>query len=267
MKQTQKQKPKVLFVYDHEYPHLWKDGLWAALQLLFEDFDVITCNLQVEELFNYTDYDFVLGWGGFESRVDRAIRELPIRKGLCIGGNAFPPVHADDYDVLFYETDWYAPELAEHRNARKAFGINSQIYFNTESPKIFDVISVGAFADWKRHYLLRGLKGHRLAIGQVQRGNLEESFHIISHLIGDGVMVSDMVEPRQLAKLYNASSLCYIPADLNGGGERAVLEARACRVEVRVENDNPKLKELTTCPIPNEFDYAKALKDGINSVL
>lgn len=262
-----KLRPKILFVYDHEYPHLWKDGLWAAIQLLEEEFEVVTFNLQTDCLPSTDGYAMVLGWGGFESPVDKAIRDLPIKKGLCIGGNAFPPVYQYKYDVLFYETEWYKQFVKDHPNAIKAFGVNTQIYHPTKVPKIFDVISVGAFALWKRQDMLKRYSGTRLAVGQIQRGNPDESMSIIIPLLANGVIVSDMVEPEKLAQFYNASYLCYVPANINGGGERAVLEARACGIMVDVEEDNPKLKELTTSKIPSEKDYAAALKYGIKSVL
>lgn len=270
MKQTQKQKPKVLFVYDHEFPHLWRDGLWAALKILEKEWDIEYLNLHDDAIeINILHYDFVLGWGGFSSPVDKFVSKIPLRKGLCIGGNAFP--YHPGHDVLFHETDWVKDYLKLEGNCVKAFGVNSDIYFyaggDKTLPRIFDVISVGAFASWKRHFLLRGKGGLRLAIGQIQRNNPEESLGIINGLLYDGVMVSDMVEPERLADLYRSSELCYIPADIMGGGERAILEARACGIDVECENDNPKLKELCTGPIPTEVDYAKALKKGILSCL
>lgn len=264
-------KQKILFVYDHEYPHLWKDGLYAALLLLQNDFEVEFFNMAEpsqpgdEKLFE--DVDFVLGWGGFNSPVDKLIRDMPGEKGLCIGGNAYPPIHADAYDVLFYETDWYAPQIEGHKNIRKAFGVNTNIYHPTHSTKVFDVITVGAFSTWKRQHMLMKYSGNRLAIGQIQKKNLDESMPIVLKLMEDGVVISDMVEPQTLAKFYNASHLCYIPADVNGGGERAILEARACGILVDCEPDNPKLTELLTCLIPTEVDYYKSLKEGIESVL
>lgn len=239
--------------------------MWAAIQLLLKDFD-ITCKNIRDESFDATGYDFVLGWGGFESPVERAIRELPNKKGLCIGGNAFAPVYKFKYDVLFYETPWYKKEIADHPNIVKAFGVNTNIFFPRPTQKIFDVITVGAFAEWKRHYLLQLHSGTRLAIGQIQRGNMEESMEIITSLLTSGVIVSDMVAPEKLAELYNASGMCYIPCNENGGGERAVLEARACGIPVVVEQDNEKLLGLLECEVPTEKDYAKALKKGIESI-
>ncbi len=261
---------KILFVFDHEYPHLWRDGLWAALKILEKEFDIEYLNIQDDNFGRNTlNFDFVLGWGGFNSPVDKFVSELPLKKGLCIGGNAFP--YHSGYDVLFHETDWVKDFLKLEGDCIKAFGVNSDIYYNDylndEKKRVFDVISVGAFASWKRHFLLRGKGGLRLAIGQIQRNNPEESLSIINGLLYDGVMVSDMVYPEKLAELYRSSYTCYIPADIMGGGERAILEARACGIDVECENDNPKLKELCTGPIPTEHDYAEALKKGILSCL
>ncbi len=267
---------KILFVYDHEYPNLWRDGLWAALKILEKEFDITYHNLKTDQIYYGFDFDFVLGWGGFNSPVDKQMSNLDeifwsldyekIKKGLCIGGNAFP--YHPGYDVLFYETDWVKDYLKLEGNCVKAFGVNMDIYHEYEDRlKVFDYISVGAFASWKRHFLLRGKKGLRLAIGQIQRNNPEESMGIINGLLYDGIMVSDMVAPEQLADLYNASDICYISSDIMGGGERAILEARSCGTGVECENDNPKLKELCTGPIPSQRDYAEALKKGILSAL
>lgn len=260
---------KILFLYDHEYPHLWRDGLWAALELLKSEFSITCRNLRYPEVVadNYDDYDFVLGWGGFNSPVDQILMSVmtKAKKGLCIGGNAY--LYHPGYDVLFHETDWVKDFLKLEGNCVKAFGVNTDIYHPGSERILFDVISVGAFASWKRHFLLRGKKGLRLAIGQIQRGNPEESLGIINGLLYDGVMVSDMIDPKKLGYLYRSSRLCYIPADIMGGGERAILEARSCGLDVECENDNPKLKELCTGPIPSGKDYAEALKKGILSVL
>jgi hypothetical protein len=51
----------------------------------------------------------------------------------------------------------------------------------------------------------------------------------------------------------------YVPDDVFGGGERAVLEARSLGVQVAIEDDNPKLKELLTSPIYDHVYYAQQL--------
>jgi hypothetical protein len=64
--------------------------------------------------------------------------------------------------------------------------------------------------------------------------------------------------------IYQNSKNVYIPANINGGGERAVLEARSCGCNVEVENDNPKLKELVYSKIPSHIDYADNLLKGLS---
>ena len=107
--------------------------------------------------------------------------------------------------------------------------------------------------------------GHKLAIGEIQKDNMQESGRIISDLLTDNIMISDMVPVEQLCKIYNASRRVYIPADINGGGERAVLEARACGRPVEVEFDNPKLRELQNSIIWSHYYYADQLQLGILS--
>lgn len=269
------QRYKILFIYDSEYEV--KDGLWAALNLLEKDFEIFKLNLKDPHIDRdlATWPDFVLGWGGFNSAVDDYISKFDtrghIKKGLCIGGNAFK-IDSNrnlNYDVLFYETEWVRHYLEldlHHNNLIHAFGVNTHIYYDMNKMpliKAWDYITVGAFAYWKRQSLLVQKEGTKLAIGQIQRNNLNESIDIIGNLILGHCAVSDMVSPERLALIYNSAKTCYIPADLMGGGERAVLEARACGLSVEVEDDNPKLKELLTSPVWDEKYYAKQLKEGI----
>jgi len=86
---------------------------------------------------------------------------------------------------------------------------------------------------------------------------------IIKKLVTNGVIVMPMQEPEFLAKLYRETEVAYIPAEILGGGERAVLEARACGCEVIVENDNAKLKELMYGSIYSHIDYARELEKGL----
>lgn len=67
-----------------------------------------------------------------------------------------------------------------------------------------------------------------------------------------------MLPPRELAQLYRESRLVYFPMSEVGGGERAVLEARACGCNVEIAPDNAKLQSLADLhPIPNQETYAR----------
>ena len=71
----------------------------------------------------------------------------------------------------------------------------------------------------------------------------------------------------KLAEYYNKSKLCYVPCKLHGGGERAVLEARACNIPVKIENDNIKLKELLDSEIYSSEYYANQIDHGIKNFI
>lgn len=264
---------------------MWKDGLWAALKVLEKRFDIEYLNVKGQkQIFSHPQekgIKFILGWGAFGSNVDIALRNVVLYDGkrnnlgigLCVGGNAHPPVESEYYDVLFYETNWYKNQIANHPKVVHAFGVNTNIYkLDTisryaESYPIWDYLTVGAFAAWKRQDLLCKRKGTKMAVGQIQKGNISESIDIIGNLLLGGVGVSDMVAPENLAKMYYMADTVYIPANIYGGGERAVLEARACGRRVEVEADNPKLQELLTSPIWDHEYYAFQLFEGIRDVL
>lgn len=264
-------KPKLLFVYDHKNPEYWLDGLWAALKELENDFVIQKYNLGNESPPEHLiSPDFILGWGAFNSSVDIFLQKRKQKKGLCIAGNTFPPIGANNYDVLFYETKWYRPQINFHKNIVQAFGVNIDIYFKPDisCPVVWDYIGVGALAYWKRWEKMKDKKGTRLVIGEYQVDNEHESLAIVSDLLKHEIMISPLLSPFDLANIYNWSRTLYIPADINGGGERAILEARACGLEVEIEDDNPKLLEVKNWdPIPDHHFYAKQLKKGILSIL
>lgn len=264
-------KPKVLFIYEHKYPHLWKDGLWAALKLLEREFEITYVNLATGKQGDEAGiFDFILSWGAFGSWPEHTMVEWfpDTPKGLCIGGTALPPRNLDRISVLFYETEWYKDQISSHPNIIHAFGVNTDIYWKTSRrEKVWDFLTVGAFSFWKRQERILEKKGGKFAIGEIQQNNLSESMAIIAQLLQGKCAISDMVAPELLARIYHQSKRVYIPADINGGGERAVLEARACGLDVEVENDNPKLQELLTCPLYNHVYYADQLKKGILSCL
>lgn len=265
-------KPKVVFIYTHSFPELWEDGLHAALVLLESKFEIHKLNLDgvdEDKWGNVPKADCYLGWGGFGSVPDRVLRGIKGKRGLLIGGNLVPPFQIQDYDVLFYETEWYKSQLERHRNLVHAFGVNTEIFRKPKErqEKYWDYVGFGAYANWKRWEMMIEKKGKRLVVGDYQRDNEPESFAIVSKLVKGGVMVSDKVHPRELVKLLWMTKTAYLPAMVIGGGERAVLEARACGLGVEVEGDNPKLQELLKSPVYDHHYYAKQLEKGVRSII
>jgi len=265
----------------------WNDGLCAALDVLGSsgEFEVTFKNIYLHTTLSCSIYDFILGWGGFESPVDKFIvslkdklPEASMKFGLCIGGNAFPVRRDDTYEVLFYETTWFAPQVEWHPNAIRAFGINSEVFFEYQADEcsqytlrdnypLYDYVSPGSFSNWKRHDKIIEKEGSRLCIGQIQQNNIKESMDIFNELLLNGVAVSDQVEGWQLALIFNLAENVYIPASIVGGGERAVWEARACGAHVEIEDDNPKLKSLLEEEVKDEYWYYRQLKKGIQKCL
>lgn len=276
---TKKDSSKLLFLYDMapEYEVQWKDGLWAALSILKSNFFLTTANIETDRYEDKLDKaDFILGWGGSTSRIALLLANLNtnIPKGLCFGGGDIQQEILDDFSVVFVENkiDLIKPHF------RHAFGTNTDVFYPMiAQPKIIDAIYPASFARWKRQEKFakiceaEGLKG--LAVGIVQKNNQEESWNMMEHCIARGVAVMDQVPYETMAYLYNMSKQVILTADENGGSQRAVLEAKACRVPIRIESDSRKLLELGELSEDevinnwNHESYAEALTKGIKECL
>lgn len=276
---------KILFVYDNNKPERLKEnGLWKALDLLEKDFEITRFNRATESHPPTFTGDFILGWGGFTSRVDELLINTkthdPERKiGLCL--SAYFPINetAKNYDIIFCETEntrmWL--DTQGIKQTKHAFGINTEIFkflklpvnsiegADAYHPVIWDNISVGSFSKWHRQDLLYDIPGNNLAVGEIDIGNIQEAFNYIANLTNRNWAVSNWVEPQILAQYYNMSKRLVATADF--GQERSVLEARSCGIDVQVPESNPKLKELVTSPIYDIEYYYKSLKEGIESCL
>jgi len=265
-------KPKILFCYYLLNETNWKDGLSAALQILGKDYEITYANFahRIPRYSETKEFDLILAWTAFETDLDKWMRKIEQPKGLLIAGYCYEPTKIRDYDVLFYETEWYAKtEIDYHPNKYHAFGVNTDIFKPLEQTPVIEYLSPGAFAAWKRHEYLIEKQGIRLAVGHIQleEAARKESQTIIAKLLMNGIGVLPEVSPYELAYLMNASSTVFIPADVEGGGERCLLEARACGRHVEIREDNPKLQELLTSPVWDQEYYASQLRKGIESCL
>jgi glycosyltransferase involved in cell wall biosynthesis len=251
----------------------WHDGFTAAVAHLARDADVTWLNVhpddpsQPERLARLGDCDCLLvksNWGWI---VDELVREHSPRKGpprgLLISGTADPPRarRMRFYDALFYETHWYAPRLRRHRCRIHAFGVDTTVMSPDAAvaPDI-DWLSVGALRPYKRHELLLEKDGRRVVIGDQVGADAD----ILARLKAGGVEVLDFLPYEQLAAYYRRSRNVLVAATLDGGGERSVLEARACGATVHVLDDNPKLGELVAERVVWDHEYyARQLASGI----
>jgi len=264
----------ILFLFEHPNEDWWMDGLSQAIDLLGKEHTVTKWNLSNEKGLPHESYDSVIAWGAFGSKPDMLVRANMVhakKKLLCLAGNATAVPTDKVYDVIFYETEWVKNNYLKDVKGEliHAFGINSQLFnqtpgnLNMPVPMIFDYLGVGSFSSWKRWEKMAEKTGIRMVMGEYQLGNEAESLQIIRNLIRGNVWVSNSVNPFWLSTFYNASRCIYIPATLEGGGERSVLEARASGTKVEIESDNPKLQELLECPIWDEFYYVNQLKKGL----
>ena len=239
-------------------------------------------------------FDHVIVKSNWDYVVDRFVREhlwtandsgCPLTRSLQIAGSYPPPSRLEAlrfYDVLYYETHWYAKTfLSTERHPRKfhAFGADVDAMRDhcrrarTIAKKSYDWLFVGAFADhagFKRPELIGHRQGRRLAVGKLRDNSLEgpnvstAAAAVVDALRTLGVDVRPPVPwGFPLASLLVDTYHVLVPDHTFGGGERLVLEARACDTDVAIEPDNPKLDDLQNGPLYSPLYYAGQLEKGI----
>ena len=149
-----------------------------------------------------------------------------------------------------------------------------------EETKEWDALFIGAFADHvghKRPWKIGELNASAV-YGNGPQAELERPFRraaigkqdgdaaagVARELRSKGVTVLPPVPYAELAALMRSAGVVYVPDDVFGGGERAVLEARSLGVKVHIEPDNPKLRELLSSPIYDHAYYARQLAYGLD---
>jgi len=266
----------------HAVPHsssaygIAEDGFTAAMEIVAKRCDVRWLNIHpynddaAAQAAAIPDADFVLvrsDWLWLPTQAaDKALHGLDVPVGLLIAGSTLPPplVQMKRFDVLFHETPWYAQHVREHPYALQAFGVDTRVMRDLRRPeRTYDWVMVGRLAGFKRPERLLHKSGRRLAIGDlsVPRPDIEQA------LRDDGVEVRDQQTHADLAALYNDAHGVFVPCELQGGGERAVLEGRACGCTIEIADDNPKLASLLDCPIWSHEEYAEELWTAIGAVL
>jgi len=253
----------------------WDDGFIAAFRGLEGKWDVSWHNVRVddpERIGPIGRYDVVLAKSNWGWIVDRFVRDVfagsDVRRAIAISGSARPPSRRgmQFYDVLFYETEWYRPQIESHPLIVHAFGVNTDIMNRSvlRTTKRFDWLTVGSFRRPKRQWLLLDKPGSKAAVGDPHRADP----WVLNQLRAGGVTILDYMSHTSLADLYGSVGTVYIPAETHGGGERAVLEARACGAAVEVAPDNLKLASLLAGhTVPSHRDYADRLVFGLEAAL
>lgn len=271
-------KIKLAFICEmpeEHFPH-WHDGLSAALHYLEEKYnweiDYFNIPSHPPE-FDPQNYDFGLFWGALNRPQHE--RRIFSKQGLCFGGGPTFHTNINNFDIIFAESKVDLLEFQKYGiKSMKAFGTNTELFIPLpKQVKVWDFIYPAAFAKWKRHDVfvdqVRGKKA--LAVGYMQPNEYEKECYEIC--LKNGIAVIPWVPGEVMPWLYNASKMCLITADENGGCQRTVLEAKACGIEVAVVSESPKLLELADLTRKevlsdwSEKQYAEDLKKGILEVI
>lgn len=254
----------------------WHDGFVAAMGLIGAVHEVSWMNvhpsapgyrLAMARLF---DCDFLLVKSNFAWIPDHAYMERDIRVrsrppvGLMISGSIRPrPLDLRRFDVLFYETEWFGKAILAHARTFHAFGVDTTIMTRpTTEKRDIDWLMVGRPAEFKHPEVLAEREGTRMLVGEIYGAE-----HAVTHLRDAGVEVLDFVTYAELATIYQRTKTLLVAAELQGGGERAILEARACGSDVNLVVDNPKLRQVLDGPVYSHHYYADGLLCGIEEAV
>lgn len=236
----------------------WKDGLWAALEILKKKYDIRffeDCEINIIE-------------SGSEGEYMDAFKSLSGKKIWLHAGGHPKNFGFEAVVVLADQIKREFEKIGVHPFV--IGGTNTDLFKPMNLVKKWDVVFPAAFATWKRHWLLvqwiqerqHEKKWNVLAVGHKQSVEIE-CYKICEEA---GFEVSDQVTPEELAVLYNESRECWIPTETIGGSEKTLWEARSCGLSVRVAPDNPRLVELLSQPVRSHYYYALQLDSLIQYV-
>jgi glycosyltransferase involved in cell wall biosynthesis len=252
---------------------LWHDGFTAAVSEIGREHNVRWLNIhpdvpdQGASLARLDDCDFLIVKSNWRWIVDDLVRHhsKSARRGLMISGTGKPPWRRRAlrfYDVVFYETAWYEPQLRRHPDRIHAFGIDTNVMRPEPAvPREIDWLSVGAMVPYKRHERLLDKPGRKVLASDFVGADPT----IRKMLENGGAEVLDFRSYSELADLYRRARNVLVASTEDGGGERAVLEARASGCALEIASDNRKLQTLLDGPIWDHVYYARQLLSGAHA--
>lgn len=289
---------KIAFICDLPSEHFpfWNDGLKAALDVLRDtyhwDIDVYNGNRghgslsaigEIAHTFNLVaKYDIGLFWGGLTNPICNT-RIFP-KQALLFGGGPTHHENVYNFDHVFAESEVdYFDFKRFGISTSQAFGTNTKLFRPMpEQPKIYLYVYPAAFAKWKHHekfgaYVLSHGENVNfeytdpsLAFGYMQPNGWEKECYEVCQK--HGIAVMPQVPYDVMPYIINAAQNVYVGADIMGGCQRTILEAKACNVNVVVDSDSPKLLELADLTHEDvlrdwsEESYAKKLNEKLTAL-
>mgnify|MGYP000061888348 CR=1 FL=1 len=191
---------------------------------------------------DYNGFDHVIFKQGFsDKRSIDAYADYVKKYGkkhtssICISSSHV--MYRDDlFDHLFYETEWYRRHAKMIRGTH-AFGLNTDFIRPMDVPKEYDWLMIGAVIGHKNPLKFLEKPGKKLWLGHVCDEELAKK-------LTDAGVVIKQVPYSHMAKEISKCKRLFCTCGDYGGGERAVLEARACGLEIELIPENTKLPEL-----------------------
>ena len=179
----------------------------------------------------------------------------------------------NNFDLIYYETlyTYKNSYMRQHSNTMRSFGINTEIFYNTNSEKVYDYIWVGSINDHLKKFsdipkLVENKEYKILMVGDLS--SKEDSDKILN-LINQGykIEVKPRCSLRELSYYYNISKCLLLTQPIYGGGERSLLEAKYCGLEIKIL-DNEKLSELYQEDIIFDIEYfSKQIDAGLDTII
>lgn len=228
------------------YGH-WKDGLYAAMNLIEKEHDV---EYLEPGILPRIDTDVVLYWEscvtlkGKDREKYEFVLNLPYKKALLFAGGPVEASTCYGFDLFFVESKINEDEFeALGLPWKRAFGVNTQIFKPEKQPKVYDGFMQATYAGWKRPGLFSEALGAHGAWAGRRQEHEPQSYEIVHQ---NGSLALPELSPEAVNSMINASHCVVNTAEYWGGGQRCTLEAMAAGVPVIVMSDSPKNCEFVT---------------------